>query len=543
MLQIGKLHWLGLQDVFNVVNQNESVTLSLDAKTNLLKSRQVLEKYVDDRLPIYGVSTQFGDDAYRVHVEGDYNEYLHSLVRRQNNVIRALSCGVGEEANEEIVRATLLLRANAHAQGASGIRPEVVEAIIKLLNENCLPIIRRYGSVGASGDLVPLSTIALTLMGEHVVNYQGTKISARQALKKLGMQPFTLQMKDGLSIVNGTSYSTAIAATAVYRLCHLLPLSIAVGAVCTEAMLGMDSSYHPFVHAVKYHAGQIKVAEFVRECWSGSKLIRSLDVLRRQWRDDLIEKGKAAQEHVQDFYSLRCIAHGFGPFVENLEKAVKTLEEEINSANDNPVIDSQNEEIHHGANFMTDYVAVVCDHLRADIAKASSWMHALLGNLVHPRKNRELPSNLITDPEEYTAFKTVLLMTAAIAIHNRSRALPVAAIMLPTEGDNQDMVGLGTHSAFDLYEVTENYARIVASLSLAAAQAIELRGIEKASKLAQKLHSFVRQYSDFLKQDRPLYSELETLYQNLRNGTNITSPWCLQKKSNIAEKSEPVLAN
>jgi histidine ammonia-lyase len=527
-IEIKKSHWLNLTEVFDVANKGTEVFFSSEEEKKLAASRHILEKFVDNRLPIYGVSTQFGDDANRVHVEGKYQEYLQSLVRRQNNVIRALNCGVGEEVNPEIIRATLLLRINAHIQGASGIRPEIVHAIVRLLNNNYLPIIRRYGSVGASGDLVPLSAIALTLMGEHIVRHKNNKKPAKQALKELGIKPFVLQMKEGLSIVNGTSFSTAIASMAIYRLCYLLPLSLATAAISTEAMLAMDSAYHPFVHKIKHHKGQIYVANFIQKCWKNSQLIRSLHTLRHEWRDKLMKHGEVAQEHVQDFYSLRCIAHGFGPFVENLEKAVKTLENEINSANDNPVIDSENEEIHHGANFMTDYIAVMCDHLRADVAKASTWLHALLGNLVHPRKNRNLPSNLILDPEEYTAFKTVLLMTASITHHNRSRTLPVAAVMLPTEGDNQDMVGLGPQSAFDLYEVTENYARIISSVLLAAIQAIELRGLQNASTIAKQLHSFVRKRSAFLEKDRPLSLDLENLYQDLRNGIDLIPPLFLK---------------
>lgn len=523
-VQIGKSNWLTLADVHRVACQRETATLPSSEREKMEAARRVLLQFAEDRLPVYGVSTQFGDDAYRVHVEGDYDEYLASLVRRQSNVIRALSCGLGEECPPEVTRATLLLRAQAHAQGSSGIRVEVVEAILRLLNHDALPVLRRYGSVGASGDLVPLSTIALTLMGEHTVRLDGKLVPSREALRQLDIEPIALEMKEGLSIVNGTSYSSAIASIAIYRLCHLLPLSIAACAVCTEAMLAMDSGYHPYVHQVKNHKGQIDVANFVQECWEGSSLIRSLDVLRRQWRDALLQHGHASQEHVQDFYSLRCIAHGFGPFAENLQTAVRWIEEEINSVNDNPVIDTEKGEIHHGANFLTDYVAVACDKLRADVAKGSTWMHAVLGNLVHPRKNRGLPSNLVPDPEEHTGFKTILLLVASIAIHNRARALPIAAVMLPTEGDNQDMVSLGTHSAFDLLEVTDNYARITGALLLAAAQAIEFRGVDKAGHVAKKIHTFVRQHSAFLESDRPLQDELANLIRNLYS-SQIVDPW------------------
>ena len=523
---LGKSRQLTLRDVYRIVTHGAEIELDDVAQQAMEASRNVLRRFVDDRLPIYGVSTQYGDDAYRVHVEGTYEEYLTSLVQRQRNVIRALNCGVGGESSEDVVRATILLRAQALAQGASGVRVELVEALLNLLRYSVSPVIYRYGSVGASGDLIPSSAIALTLIGEGQVRVQGKLMSAEDALRKAQLTPIVLQMKEGLALVNGTSYSTAIAALAVYRLCHLLPLSIAAAATMAEAMLATDSAYEPFVHDIKRHRGQIEVAKFVKNCWRGSGLIRSLKTLREEWRSALLDRGEAVQEHVQDFYSLRSLAHGFGPFYEDLERAVIWTEQEINSANDNPVIDTERKEIHHGANFLSDYIAVLGDQLRADIAKGSTWLHALLGNLIHPRKNRGLPSNLMPNPEKHTGFKTIQLLAASLAIHNRSRSLPVAAVMLPTEGDNQDMVSLGTHSAFDLAEVTENYANLVAIMLFAAAQAIELRGKDKASPLALQILKFVRSKSPFLNEDRPLHQEFIEITKSLET-SGIIEPWFL----------------
>lgn len=524
---LGKFHWLTLSEVILIVNGDSKISLDKMAKREVLLARKVLLRFIHGRLPVYGVNTQYGDDAYRVNIDGSYQAYLTSLTRRQQNVIYALSCGMGEEVSERIVRATLLLRVQALAQGVSGIDPELIEMLIALLRCHISPLIYRYGSVGASGDLIPLSSIALTLTGRGKVRLAGKILSAKKVLKQCGIKPRTLQMKEGLSIVNGTSFSTAIAALAIYELCYLLPLSIAASATVAEVMLAMDSSYEPFVHKIKHHSGQIKVAQFVKECWEKSSLIRSLDELRKQWHDSLLSHGKATQEHVQDFYSLRSIAHGFGPFYENLERAVQWIEEEINSANDNPVIDVKNRKIHHGANFLTDYVAVISDQLRADVAKASTWMHALLGNLIHPRKNRGLPSNLMRDPNKYTGFKTLQLLVASLAIHNRNRSFPISSVMLPTEGDNQDVVSLGTHSAFDFLEVTENYARITAIMFFAVAQAIDIRGVKKASTTARKIRKFVRKTSPFLDKDRPLGDELKILTESLRS-SNVIDPWFLR---------------
>ena len=302
-IQIGKSHWLTLRELYRVsVQTDESVFIGDDDARRIEKARQVLNRFVEERLPIYGVSTQFGDDAYRVTIGGDYASYIESVVKRQVDVVRALGCGLGEICPQNIVRATLILRAHTLAQGASGVRKEVIDAILALLRHHIYPAIYRYGSVGASGDLIPLSAIALTLIGEHDVQFRGRLVSSAEALKVSNLFPLKLQMKEGLAIVNGTSFMTAIAAFAVYKLCRLLPLSLAAAATCVEAMQGMDSSYAPFVHESKYHRGQINVAEFVRHCWEKSKLIRSLDSLRLQWKEAVLARGEVLEEHVQDFY-------------------------------------------------------------------------------------------------------------------------------------------------------------------------------------------------------------------------------------------------
>jgi histidine ammonia-lyase len=349
-------------------------------------------------------------------------------------------------------------------------------------------------------------------------------VPAADALASVNLKPEPLSMKEGLSIVNGTSFMTAAAGLTLHRLCKLLPLSLAACASCVEAMLGMDSPYMPFVHEGKRHAGQIKVAAFVSQCFEGSQMIRKLSDLRLQWREMLLSSGRADQENVQDCYSLRGIAHGFGPFADDLQRSVQWVENEMNSLNDNPVIDAETDYIFSSANFLGDYIAVACDHLRADVAKAGTWMHAIFGNLVTARKSRGLPSCLVTDPEVGTGFKIVQLLVGSLVMQNRTLCLPVSAVMLPTEGDNQDMVSLGTHSVFNLIDVTNNFQTIIATTMLAAAQALELRGIEKAGAVSRKLWEFVREKSAFLEADRPLHDEIAAVSQGLHT-CNIAEPW------------------
>src|SRR6266545_3447510 len=287
-VQLGASHWLTLREFQRISHCSKEVFISETDWKKIESSRAVLERYTLERVPIYGVNTQFGDDAYRVVIDGDYDEYVASVVNRQNDVMRALGCALGDECTADVSRGSLALRVHTLAQGCSGVRRVLVERLLMLLQADVIPQFYRFGSVGASGDLIPLSAIARLTMGEGEVRMQGGVCSAAEALQRVGLAPEPLTMKEGLAIVNGTSFMTAIAATAVCRLCWLLPLSIAAGAACVEAMLGMDSPYAEFVHKGKHHRGQARVAQFIRECWKGSSLIRSLDSLRQEWRDMIL---------------------------------------------------------------------------------------------------------------------------------------------------------------------------------------------------------------------------------------------------------------
>lgn len=524
---LGKSHWLTVDDLYRVATLQETVSLDEYARERIRSGRAIMNTFSINRLPVYGINTQFGDDAYRVLIEGDEESYYESLTTRQNGVMRALGCGVGDPCSHEIVRATMLLRTHTLSLGSSGVREHLIDRMITLVNEDVTPIIYHLGSIGASGDLIPLSTIARVLMGEGIVNYRGSQMIATEALTAVNMSAEPLLLKEGLAIANGTSFMTAIAGLAIRELCHLIPLSIAACAASAEAMLAMDSPYSEFVHEAKHHHGQQQVAALVRSWWQGSNLIRSLDDLRQQWRNMLLTEGRARQEHIQDYYSLRAIAHGFGPIYDNLSIAKQWIEEEMNSANDNPIVDVDARTIHSSANFLGDYVAVACDHLRADLAKASTWMHAIMANLIHPRKNRGLPSCLVSDPDTVTGFKTIQIMMASLAIDQRMRCTPVASVMLPTEGDNQDMVSLGTHSAYELSKMVNTYRLFTASMLITAAQALELRGIENASPKSRLLWDFVRRVSAFVDQDRPLQQEITELANDLLN-SDLIEPWFLK---------------
>lgn len=513
-LLIGKGRKISCGDLAEVARKKKiSISISSEALSAMKLSEKLISQYIEKHIPVYGLTTQFGNQAHLLdpHIRGKSDEEYHaSLETRQLHLVASHNCGLGEEMPEEIVRGTMLLRAHCLAQGYSGIRTEIPEALIGFLKKGIQPVVRRYGSIGASGDLIPLSSVAASLMGlDTEVVYEGKRLPAKSAILKSGLEPICLSGREGLALINGTSFSTSMAALAMHDLKKLYPHMLRAIGFALESLRVMDSGYEPIVHKVKNHSGAIEVAKFMKKLWAGSKLVRNLEDLRRETYATNGNGHSESQKLLQDYYSLRSVAQGFGPMHENLEKASLWIEEEINSANDNPVIDVKNKKIHHASNFMGHYVTEACDLMKMDIAQASTWLHALLAVMVHPRKNYGLPANLVAHPEIDNGFRPLQILAASIAVQNRKLAQSQQAFMLPTEGDNQDVNSLSAHAAYDFRESVKNLERLSAILTMAAMQAMDLRGIEKAGNSAKKTHFAYRKKVAFMSVDRIMRDDIE----------------------------------
>lgn len=504
---------LTLASAHNLAEEAASVALPPQAIERMGSSYQFLKHHVDLRIPIYGVNTNFGDQVRYINStikEEETEQYYASINERQENIIRSLSCGLGPIVDPQIVRVTMLLRAHCLAQGYSGVHPELINTLLDFINTGITPVVRCYGSIGASGDLIPLSMIAAAIIGEQVaVTYQGEIMMAPEAIQLAGLKPYKPVMRDGLALINGTSFMSAISSLALYDLNRLFKPMLTAIAMTLESLEVISSAYHPMVHQLKNHQGENSVNQFFIDFWQDSLLLTDLDELRSTHTN---------QKPVQDYYSIRSVPQGFGPFLENIEKAIVWIESEMNSVNDNPIIDMEQEKIHHSANFMGYYVTDACDILKMNMAQASTWIHALLANLVHPRKNNNLPVNLVPNPEKNNGFRSMQLLAAALAVQNRKLAQVHQSFTIPTEGDNQDVNSLGTHAAFDFKESVANLERLVAILLLAATQALELRGVHKASSKAQKIHQIIRQHSSKIEHCRPMSAELEGIVNLLKTG-------------------------
>ncbi|MES2436946.1 MAG: aromatic amino acid ammonia-lyase [Patescibacteria group bacterium] len=520
-INVGKKVSLNLEDCHKVGRMSHKVSLHKDSIKYIIESNEYLLENAFERMPIYGLNTQFGNQVNMLdnHLTDGFNEYRKSINDRQYNLIKSHNIGLGEEISEDIVRTSIFLRAHCLSQGYSGVRPVVIESLLNLLNLDIHPIIKRYGSIGASGDLIPLSSIASVLIGEDVlINYQGKKTKYNKISASLKLKKVELKVREGLALINGTSFLTAYAALSMYDLNRLFPQMLSAIAMSLESLCIIDSAYNSVVHQLKNHSGQIYINNFLNSFWKNSKLIRDLNTVRNEnLESSKMKSDFGSVKNLQDFYSLRAVPQGFGVFYENLKKATLWVEEEINSVNDNPIIDVQNKSIYQGANFMGHYITEACDLIKIDIGQASTWMHAILANMVHPRKNYGLPSNLITNPEIYNGFRPVQILTASLTVQNRKLAQSQQSFMIPTEGDNQDVNSLAVHAAYDLKEAVLNLERITAILFLSSAQALELRGVQNSSLSSKNIYNKIRSKSQFVNLDRDLSQDIELIVEMMRN--------------------------
>jgi len=520
LILLGGENRITLKDCNNTARKGSKVALDQSADLPMNQSCEVLLKYADERVPIYGLNTQFGSQVNMLdaNMTNHSDDYHKSLRERQVNLVKSHDCGLGEEAPEEITRSAMMLRAHCLGLGYSGVRPIISQALINFLNKGIHPIIHKYGSIGASGDLIPLSAIAHALIGGKTNTYfKGKKMRAIEAMNEAGLGKLKLEGREGLALINGTSFMTGIAALAVYDMKRLFPQMLSAMAMSLEALMVIGSAYNPLAHELKRHKGSMFVNDFLNDFWKGNKLIQSLtDIRQENLRSFKSNHSVESVKGIQDCYSLRSVPQGFGPFQENLERAAVWIENEMNSVNDNPIVNVKADKIYQAANFMGYYVTESCDVLKMDIAQASTWLHAVFANLVHPRKNSGLPANLVSHPEINNGFRPVQILSASLAVQNRKLAQAQQAFMLPTEGDNQDVNSLAAHAAFDLREAAANLERLTAIMFLAGAQALELRGISKAGSQSKKIHKIIREKSTFVEADRSLAGDIEAVIKLMK---------------------------
>jgi phenylalanine ammonia-lyase len=496
---------LSLNEIIAVARHGQTVALSADEEFvgRIRRGRATLERKLAAGEVVYGVNTGFGGNA-RFVIPSD------ELAHHQQNLLEFLSCGVGEPLPEEAVRAAILLRANALARGLSAVRLVVIERLLDLLNHHITPVVPRFGSVGASGDLCPSAYITRVMAGRGEALYKGCRVPAAEALHNEGIPRLDLEAKEGLALLNGTTVMTGAAAIVVDEAAYLFKLSLGALAMAAEALGSSPDYYHPAIHLAKHHPGQLAVAEMLNSLLFDSKLAVPLDEIRNRVQEaNRRANGNhhvaAAAESIQSPYSLRCAPQGLGPMQESLEQCRTVIEREANSVNDNPLIDGSTDQVYHTGNFYGAHIARAMDGLKLDLANLANWLHSLMALLMDDRFSNGLPPSLSPDPGLYQGFKGMQIVHTSLVTAIRHWCAPSLIHTLPTEQFNQDIVSLGTHSALTAMDVTGLLRNTVAITLLSAAQAIDLRaGGGRLGAGTRPVYRAIRAVSAFVEADRAL---------------------------------------
>ncbi|MBI3667266.1 MAG: aromatic amino acid lyase [Acidobacteria bacterium] len=515
---------LTIENVVAVARRGQSLGLSDDDnfRRRIERGHQAVRRALDRGEVIYGVNTGFGGNVKFLIPDSE-------LQHHQENLLDVLSCGVGDPYPAEVVRAAILLRANALARGYSGVRLVVIERLIDLLNHGITPVVPRYGSVGASGDLCPSAYISRVLLGRGTVFYRGEKTAAAEALRAEGIEPIRLQAKEGLALLNGTTMMTGMAVLVAFDAEYLLRIGLGALALAVEALKSSPDYYHPLIHMVKNHPGQLRVAEMLESLLMDSRLAVPLDEIRRRVAGQNSHNGGVvvAEESIQSPYSLRCAPQGLGPMLEALEQVRLTVEREVNSVNDNPLVDPGDrdgdpERVFHTGNFYGGHIARAMDGLKLDMANLANWMHSIMALLMDDRFSAGLPSCLSPHPGVFQGFKGMQVVHSSLVTALRQMSGSSLIHTLPTEQFNQDVVSLGTHASLTALEMLRLLRDSMSIVLLSAAQAVDLRAALLQRSAAEmlgvgtrSLYRAIRERSAFLEADRPLDSDIERLSQAL----------------------------
>lgn len=506
---------LGLPDLRRIAEDHAPVALSTRVLQRAALSREQFEETVRQDIPVYGVTTGYGEMIYMLVDTAKETEL-------QTNLVRSHSAGVGPLLSEPEARAMVTARLNALAKGHSAVRPAVLERIALYLNEGLTPAVPEIGSLGASGDLAPLAHMACTLIGEGYLLRDGVKTPTGPVLRSLGIEPLRLRFKEGLALINGTSAMTGVGAlVAEHALAQARHAEIAAGLVI-EVLQGSMSPFQPEGHEARPHAGQIASAANMRALMNGSRLTIEHADLRRQVADSK-KNGNGSvfrsDVYLQKAYSLRCIPQVIGAVRDTLGHARLKLEIELNSANDNPLFFTDRE-IFHGANFHGQPIAFVMDFVTIALTQLGVLSERRSNRLLNRHLSYGLPEFLIKgDPGLNSGFAGAQYPATALVAENRTIG-PASIHSVPSNGDNQDVVSMGLISARNARRVLRNNNVILALEFLAAAQAVDVSGrLDRLSPAGRVTYDTIRSLVPTLEEDRYMADDLELVAAELERGT------------------------
>ena len=458
---------LTLQEVINVVRRFDRVELDSLAVEKVKKARQLVEDYLEKGAVVYGITTGFGKLS-------DVMISCEKVEELQLNLILSHACGVGEELPLEVVRAMMLLRANALAKGYSGIRLETLQLLISMLNADVTPVVYTQGSVGASGDLVPLAHMVLVMLGYGEAYYDGVKMSGKDALAIAGLEPVVLGAKEGLALINGTQCMTAVGVLGVYDALQLAKTSDICAAFTMEALQGIPEAYEAMVHELRPHPGQMAAAANVRKIVEGSSLIY-----------------RTERDKVQDAYTLRCTPQVHGASKDAVNYVKDVVSREINSATDNPLIFAEAGRAISAGNFHGQPVALAMDFLGIALAELANISERRIERLVNPSLSG-LPAFLAPESGLNSGYMIAQYTAASLVSENKVLAHPASVDSIPTSANQEDHVSMGTIAARKMRQILTNAENVMAIELLTAAQGLEFRELDKLAPATKAVYELIR---------------------------------------------------
>ena len=493
---------LRLADVWSVAVDGAQVDgLSEDAIGRMRAAREVVERVSHgSREHTYGVNTGFGRFVSR-SIPEELTEEL------QLRLLRSHACGVGDAYPDAVVRAAMLLRANALAKGNSGARVETVELLLECLNRGVLPQVPARGSVGASGDLAPLAHLALPLVGEGQAWFQGELLDGGVALDRAGLRPVRLVAKEGLSLINGTQFMAAQGALALVRARRLAHAADCACALSLEALQGSRNSFIPQVHELRPLRGQLAAARNILRLLDGSAVIEA-----HRWCDK-----------VQDAYSLRCAPQVHGASRDLLDYVEYTVTTELNAATDNPLVLVEDGMLVSAGNFHGQPLAFALDALAMAVSELANISERRVERLVNPNLSDGLPAFLTSDGGLNSGFMITQYVAASLVSENKVLCHPASVDSIPTSAGQEDHVSMGNASGLKAWQVVANSERALAIELLAAAQAIEFLAPLEPGHGARAAHDLVRSLSPRLRDDRPLGPDIEAVADAIRDGALVAA--------------------
>jgi histidine ammonia-lyase len=509
MIEIGDKP-LTLKDMYAIVLEGQKVKLSTKALKKVDESYHFLNEFSKGKL-IYGINTGFGPMA-------QYKIKDQDLRQLQYNLIRSHCSGSGSMLTLIDIRALMVARLSSLMQGYSGVNKELVILLKEFINREIYPVIYEHGGVGASGDLVQLAHLAQALIGEGEVWYQGQTEDTAGVFRKEKLKPLTIHKREGIAVLNGTSAMTGIGAINLLYSRQLLNWSVILSTMINEVVEAFDDHFSTELNRLKPHKGQQKIATAMHKIASRSKLIKKRSDILYQSKN--IETQDIVKEKVQEYYSLRCVPQILGPVHDTIDYAVTVIMGEVNSVNDNPIIDMASHDVYHGGNFHGDYVALEMDKLKIAITKLAMLAERQLNYLLNDKLNQKLSPflNLGVLGLNYGMQGMQFTATSTVA-ECQTLSSPAYIHSIPNNNDNQDVVSMGTNAALITRRVIENAFEVLAIHSIAVAQAIDGMNCAKSlSPFSGKVYQEIRKICKPIVEDQAMYKCINSVKSHLKQG-------------------------